>query len=86
MWKPFSGLGWAGIKNGELLRPATGEFDVLLTMDRSLKDQPPFAEQRFGVVLIRAVSNRVADLIPLVPAILAAIEGISPGELRRVGG
>ena len=80
-----SGLGWAGIKNGELLRRATGEFDVPLTMDRNLRDQQPLAEQSFGVVLIRAVSNRIADLIPLVPAMLAAIDGISPGELRRVG-
>jgi predicted nuclease of predicted toxin-antitoxin system len=83
--KTVSGLGWAGIKNGELLRRATGEFDVLLTMDRNLKDQQPLAEQSFGVALIRAVSNRVADLIPLVPAILTAIDGIRPGELRRVG-
>ena len=80
-----SGRGWAGIKNGELLRRATGQFDVLVTMDRNLKDQQPLADQNFGVVLIRAASNRMSDLEPLVPAILAAIDGIKPGELRRVG-
>jgi predicted nuclease of predicted toxin-antitoxin system len=80
-----SGRGWAGIKNGELLRRATGEFDVLVTMDRNLRDQQPLANQTFGVILVRAASNRIADLIPLVPDILAAIDGIKPGELRRVG-
>jgi predicted nuclease of predicted toxin-antitoxin system len=80
-----SSRGWAGIKNGELLRRATGEFDVLVTMDRNLKDQQPLAAQSFGVVLVRAASNRIAELIPLVPEILNAIDGIKPGELRRVG-
>ena len=31
-----SGLGWQGIKNGELLKRAQGTFDVLVTMDRNL--------------------------------------------------
>jgi hypothetical protein len=54
-------------------------------MDRNLKDQQPLAAQSFGVVLVRAASNRIAELIPLVPEILNAIDGIKPGELRRVG-
>ena len=77
--------GWTGVKNGELLRRATGEFDVLVTMDRNLRHQQPLADQAFGVVLVRAKSNRLADLLTLVQAILAALEGIKPGELRRVG-
>jgi hypothetical protein len=28
-----SGRGWTGIKNGELLRRMTGQYDVLVTMD-----------------------------------------------------
>ena len=79
------GRGWSGIKNGELLRRATGEFDVLVTMDRNLRHQQPLANQTFGVVLVRARSNRLADLLEIVPAILSAIDGIQPGELRRVG-
>lgn len=78
------GRGWVGVKNGELLRRTRGEFDVLVTMDRNLRHQQPLANQTFGVVLVRAKSNRMADLIPLVPAIIDAIEEIKPGELRRV--
>jgi predicted nuclease of predicted toxin-antitoxin system len=80
-----NGLGWSGIKNGELLRRATDRYDVLITMDPNLKDQQPLAKQTFGVILVRAASNRLTDLIPLVPEILAAIDGIKPGELRRAG-
>ena len=78
-------LGWSGIKNGELLRRATNHFDVLITMDRNLKDQQPLAKQTFGVILVRAASNRLNDILPLVQDIFAAIEGIKAGELRRVG-
>ena len=31
-----AGRGWAGVRNGELLKRACGEFDVFLTMDRLL--------------------------------------------------
>jgi hypothetical protein len=34
--------GWAGVKNGELLRLAATAFDVLITVDRSLEYQQSF--------------------------------------------
>ena len=80
-----SGLGWDGVKNGELLLRMRGGFDALVTMDRKLPHQQNLAVQAFGVVLVEAPSNRMIHLRPLVPAILAALDGIRPGELRRVG-
>jgi hypothetical protein len=56
----------------------------LVTMDRNIEFQQPLARQQFGVVLIRAPSNRMVHLGPLVPAILAALEDVRPGELKRV--
>jgi hypothetical protein len=32
-------MGWAGVKNGELLTRAAGEFDALITIDRSMTFQ-----------------------------------------------
>jgi hypothetical protein len=63
------GLGWAGVKNGELLRRAAGSVDALLTMDRKLEFEQDLAAVPFGVVVIRARSNRVQDLRPLIGAI-----------------
>ena len=79
------GLGWEGVKNGELLRRAAGRFDALVTMDTKLEFQQPIARQPFGVLLVRAPSNRMLHLRPLLPAILASLHDIQPGELRRVG-
>ena len=80
-----SDMGWEGTKNGELLRRATGNFDALITMDRNLEFQQPLAKQSFGVVLVIARSNRMSDLMPLLPAIMESLVQIKPGELRRVG-
>ena len=79
------GRGWAGIKNGDLLRRMSGHHDVLITMDRGLEFQQPISTFPFGVVVVRAASNRLHHLRPLVPAILAAIDASTPGQLQSVG-
>jgi uncharacterized protein DUF5615 len=83
--KTVLGLGWGGIENGELLRRAGDGFDAFVTMDRNIEFQQRLPRQPYGVVLVRATSNRMLHLRPLVPAILAALERLKPGELQRVG-
>jgi hypothetical protein len=80
-----SGRGWTGIKNGELLRRMTGQYDVLVTMDRSIEFQQRLSTLPFGIVLVRARSNRMQDLRPLVPSILSALDAVEPGRIRLVG-
>jgi hypothetical protein len=80
-----SGRGWSGIKNGELLRRMSGQYDVLVTMDRSIEFQQRIPTLPFGIILVRARSNRMEDLRPLVPSILSALDAIKPGRIRRVG-
>ena len=78
--------GWAGLKNGELLeRAADGGFDVFVTADQNLEFQQNLARSRLGVVVLVARSLALEDLRPLVPATLAAIERVRPGEVIRVG-
>jgi Domain of unknown function (DUF5615) len=79
------GLGWAGTKNGALLKRASGECDVFVTMDGSIERQQNLTNLAFGVVVINASSNRMADLLPVVPELLQAIGAVRPGEVRRVG-
>ncbi|MGB6362765.1 MAG: DUF5615 family PIN-like protein, partial [Thermoanaerobaculia bacterium] len=44
-------MGWAGVENGELLRQASGEFDVFITVDRSLEFQQNLSDLAFGIVV-----------------------------------
>jgi predicted nuclease of predicted toxin-antitoxin system len=77
--------GWSGLKNGELLRRAGSEFDVLLTGDQNLEFQQNTAGLSIAVVVLVAVNNRIDTLRPLIPELLKAIESIRPGQLVRVG-
>ncbi len=79
------GLGWAGVKNGDLLMRARGKIDAFITKDRKLEEQHDPSALPFGVVVVRAWSNRVPDVLPLVVAVLEAVARIGPGKVEHVG-
>lgn len=79
------GLGWAGLTNGELLRRASGAVDGFITMDSNLQFQQRLEVLTFGVLVLHARSSRMADLLPLVDPVLAALSELTPGEIRHVG-
>jgi hypothetical protein len=84
--KTVAEVGWAGVKNGELLRLAPDQFDLLLTVDRSLEYQQSFQGASLAVIVIHALSNDVAVLRPLMPAVLAAMPHARPGVVTHIGG
>jgi len=76
---------WAGLTNGELLdRAEAAGFVALVTGDQSLEFQQNIAKRRLGVVVLKAASNAIEDLLPLVPGILAALAGLRAGTVSRV--
>src|SRR5262245_23961165 len=77
--------GFAGKKNGELLRAAAGKFDAFLTVDKNLVFQQDVKALPFAVVVLVARSNRYGDLAPLAPAVLKALLTARPGQVLRVG-
>ena len=78
------GLGWAGAKNGDLLRHAKGRVAAFVTMDRKLEREHDLTALSFGVVVILARSNRMQDLQPLITGVLDALARIGPGKVERV--
>ena len=70
--------GWGGIKNGQLLALAEGEFDLFVTSDQNLRYQQNLSSSKIAILelssndwrRIRAVSDRI----------LAAVNGIQPGD------
>jgi predicted nuclease of predicted toxin-antitoxin system len=55
-------MGWTSIENGELLALASQQFDVFVTVDRNLSSQQNLSGLRIAVVVLRATTNRLADL------------------------
>jgi hypothetical protein len=79
--------GWSGLTNGELLRRATeAGFDVFVTADQSLPHQQNLEGAAIAVVVVRARTNRIQDLLPLLPDLRRALEEVGPGQVLRVGG
>jgi len=76
--------GWSGKKNGELLVVADPLFDILMTLDKSLPHQQNLNTKRLAVLIIRAHSNRIQDLLPAIPECLAVLSSIQPGEVVRI--
>jgi predicted nuclease of predicted toxin-antitoxin system len=83
---PFPGartareLGWQNKKNGDLLALAQHEFDVLLTMDKRIPRQQWLSRFSIAVLIIRARSNRLDDLLPLVPVIVRMVSLVKKGQ------
>jgi predicted nuclease of predicted toxin-antitoxin system len=79
-------MGWSGVKNGELLRLAADDgFDALLSLDSGLAYQHNLQTLPCSVLIIRAASNRISDLQPLLNELLDALISIKPMTLVRVG-
>jgi hypothetical protein len=77
-------MGWSGIKNGQLLALAQSEFDIFVTVDRNLSFQQHLPKFSVAVLLLVAPSNRLADLIPLVPSIIAALPTAVKGAVSKI--
>ena len=63
-------MGWAGIKNGELIGLADSEFDVFITSDKNLRYQQNLTQRNIAIILLP--SNQV----PIVEKLLHRIDEI----------
>ena len=72
-------MGWAGLKNGDLLSKAQNEFDIFLTTDKNLAFQNNVVQYDIAVIVLRAKSNRLHDLRPLIPSVVETINTVKSG-------
>ncbi len=76
--------GWAGAKNGDLLRLAGMELDAFLTTDRSVPHQQNLSTFEIAVVLLEASGNRFVDISTLLPNLRSTLLSIQPGTFYRI--
>jgi len=77
--------GYGAKKNGELLSLMEGRWDVLLTNDRNIKYQQNMSGRSVSIVVLRTKSNRIKDLLPLMPACAQALLSVPAGSVVEVG-
>jgi predicted nuclease of predicted toxin-antitoxin system len=75
----------AGLKNGDLLSAAEAAgFEVLVTVDQIIPDQQNLEGRKIALLILSAPTNRLRDLRRLIPAALAVLDAIRPGQVERV--
>jgi len=72
-------MGWGSIKNGELLKMADREFDVLITVDRGIRYQNNFSDKRIAVITMICTFNKMSVLKHYAPFVLMKLNHIVPG-------
>ena len=77
-------MGWAGIKNGPLLRRAAQEFDVFLTVDQGVEYQQNLFGLDLAIVVMVAATNDIDDVRPLMPRVRETLGSASAGSIIRV--
>ena len=73
--------GLKGLKNGNLLRSASGQYDVLVTVDQNLQYQQDISSLALAVLVLAARRNNYDALHPLMDQALDALKQIKPGEV-----
>lgn len=73
------------MKNGQLLALAAVEFDVFVTVDRSLSFQQNLSQFDMAIVVLKSTSNRFADLKPLALGVVAILATAPKGQATVVG-
>lgn len=77
-------MGWAGTRNGLLLRMASAEFDAFVTVDQGIEFEQHLVGVGLAVIVVAARSNSIDDLLPPVPSVLAALAATTAGEVAVV--
>lgn len=72
-------MGWAGIRNSELLAKAESNFDVLLTADKNLRYQQNLSGLALAIIVFP--SNRLNVVKTLAPQVKDALSVIRQGEI-----
>ena len=79
-------MGWANLDDGPLLNAMAGRFDALVTVDKSLPKQQRIDNRPLAVIVLRAKTNRLADLLPHVPKLRSVLENAQPGQVYEISG
>ena len=74
--------GCGGLKNGDLLRLAEGEFDLFITSDQNILYQQTLAGRHIRILQLS--TNNVRRIQAAAGLLQAALAAIQPGECRQI--
>ena len=78
--------GWSGVKNGELLRLTSMNFDLFVTADQNLQYQQNLVALPIAVAILTARDTRFESLQLPAGELLRQLPDLAPHSLVRCGG
>lgn len=80
-------MGWTGSSNGDLLRLASAHgFDVMITVDQGIEYEQNLDYLPIPVIVMVARKNRLQELSPLVPKVVATVSTNPQKRIYLVSG
>lgn len=78
-------LGWAGVKNGELLRrAAVAGFEVFISLDQGLEYQQNQAQLPLAVIVLRLPDNTIESVRTIYSQLLSELARLQPRTLLKI--
>ena len=75
-------MGWAELENGDLIRAAEGQFEVLITCDKNLGYQQNLKDRTITIVVLPM--NRLRLIANYADKLLAVLAVIKPGDYVEI--
>jgi hypothetical protein len=75
-------MGWAKFDNGDLLKSAENQFDILITTDQNLRYQQNLAARRLTILILPTTSW--PRLQAHLDQILEVVNRLQPGEFMEI--
>jgi hypothetical protein len=75
-------LGWSNLANGELLRQAEAQFELLITTDQNLHYQQNLTGRRIAILVLPTTSW--PEISQHEAEVLSAVNTIRAGEYREL--
>ena len=75
-------MGWTGIKNGDLVRLAEEQFEVLVTSDQNLRYQRNLESRRIAIVELS--TNDLRRIERAAATLCLTIANVGVGEFLRL--
>src|SRR2546422_5364663 len=74
--------GWSGIRNGDLLQRAEGEYDLFITSDQNIRYQQNLSGRR--IAILELSTNDISRIQAASMLIEEALEKIQPNDFRQL--
>lgn len=78
-------VGLDSLQNGELLTRANSDFDVLVTVDKSMPFQQSLKGKRISVIVLDVPDVELSTYERFVPSLRESLQNIGEGEFQILG-